>query len=206
MTKNNYTEHIGRRAVTNILHGFDFAKNTGNPINIYVVLHLREKRSATVTTQFTHIRRKFRNWSNYHQKKLGVEPLPPIYTYSFEAPTGSSHVNWPLHVPEHMIEEFKEKLPKWVDKVTGDLQPYDIDIQHITAGTDKRIANYCSKGVDPMYAEHLHLDEIAAPQGRVYGRRCAVSSAISKAARDNVGFKAKYHRNDHKKGRVWGLY
>lgn len=187
------------------MHGFDFAKNTGNPINTYVVLHLREQVSATVTTQFTQIRRKYRNWNTYHQKKRGIDILPPIYTYAFEAPTGSSHVNWPLHVPEHMLTEFKDKLPKWVEKVTGDLQPFDIDIQIITAGTDKRVANYCSKGVDPSFADHLHLDKIAEPQGRIYGRRVAVSSAISKAARDNVGFKAKYHRNDHKKGNIWEL-
>ena len=205
MTKTNYTEYIGRRAVTNILHGFDFAKNSGHEINLYVVIHLREQTQATATTQFTKIRRKFRNWLNYRQKKEGLSPTPPIYAYTFEAPTGSTHVNWPVHVPAHLVDEFEQKLPLWIEKATEDLQPFDIDVQRITAGTDKRVANYCSKGVDPMFAEHLHLDEIAEPQGRIYGRRVAVSTAISKAARDNVGFKAKYHRNDHKKGKLWQL-
>ena len=205
MTKNNYTEHIGRRAVTNILHGFDFAQNTGNPINVYVVLHLREQLGATVTTQFTKIRRKYRNWNNYYHKKVGGFPLPPIYAYIFEAPTDASHVNWPLHIPEHMIDEFEAKLPKWVEKVTGDFQKFDIKVQRITAGSEKRVANYCSKGVDPQFVKHFHLEQIAKPQGRIYGRRVAVSPAISKAARDNVGFKAKHHRNSHKRGMQWPL-
>lgn len=205
MTKINTSEYIGRRAVTNLLHGFDFAKNVGHEINLYVVIQLRDQSQATTTTQFTKIRRKFRNWSNYHQRKIGQIPTPPIYAYTFEAPTGSTHVNWPVHIPKDMVEEFEQKLPLWVQKATGDLQPFDINVQHITPGTDKRVANYCSKGVDPMFAEHLHLGKIAEPQGRIYGRRVAVSTAISKAARDSVGFKAKHHRNDHIKGKTWNL-
>ncbi|QDG74392.1 hypothetical protein [Labrenzia sp. PHM005] len=203
MTKKSYTEHIGRRAAANVFHAFDFAKNTGHPMNTYTVLHLRDQDSASVTTQFTKIRRKFRNWYSYHQKKNNCAMLPPIYTYTFEAPTGAVHVNWVLHIPDAMLAEFQKKLPKWVEKVTGDLQPYDIKTERITPGTDKRVANYCNKGVDPLYAEHFNLNQISAPQGRIYGRRVTVSTAISKASREAVGFKAKYHRNDHQKGRIW---
>lgn len=205
MTKNTYTEHIGRRAATNVFHAFDFAKNTGHPMNVYVVLHLRDQLSASVVTQFTKIRRKFRNWYSYHQGKSSGQSLPPIYTYTIEAPTGSVHVNWVLHMPLQMLKDFEEKLPKWIDKVTGDLQPYDIKIERITPDTDKRVANYCNKGVDPQFVEYFKLDAIAEPQGRIHGRRVTVSTAISRASREAVGFKAKYHRNDHRKGRVWQL-
>ncbi|MBL1422553.1 MAG: hypothetical protein COC24_018765 [Alphaproteobacteria bacterium] len=205
MTKTNYTEHIGRRAATNVFHAFDFAKNTGHPMNVYTVLHLRDQLSASVTTQFTKIRRKFRNWYNYRQKKSGGQALPPIYTYTIEAPTGAVHVNWVLHMPEGMLEEFQKKLQQWVEKTTSDLQPFDIKITRITPDTDKRVANYCNKGVDPQYVEYFKLGKIAEPQGRIHGRRVTVSTAISRASREAVGFKAKHHRNDHKKGRVWNL-
>ena len=203
MTKSTYTDHIGRRAATNVLHAFDFAKNTGHPMNVYVVLHLRDQLSASVTTQFTKIRRKFRNWYIYYQKKSGAYYLPPIYTCTFEAPTGAVHVNWTLHVPDDMQEEFKLKIFRWVEKATGDLQPFDISVKNITPDTDKRVANYCNKGIDPQFVEYFKLDAIAEPQGRIHGRRVTVSTAISRASREAVGFKAKYHRNDHKKGRVW---
>lgn len=205
MTKNISTDHIGRRAATNVFHAFDFAKNTGHPMNLYVVLHLRDQLSASVTTQFTKIRRKFRNWYNYRQKKAGLQALPPIYTYAFEAPTGAVHVNWVLHIPHDMLEEFERKLHQWIEKATGDLQPFDISVKSITPDTDKRVANYCNKGVDPIYTDYFKLGDIAAPQGRIHGRRVTVSTAISRASREAVGFKAKYHRNDHKSGRIWQL-
>jgi hypothetical protein len=140
-------------------------------------------------------------------RKGGVVRVPlavaetsiPRYVYSMEAPNGDDHANWVVHIPERFLAEFEKKLPKWVARILGDERPFDIDIQKVTREADKSLAKYVIKGADPAYIDYLHLGTVAAPQGRVWGRRCGASPAIGRTARKKAGFVARRDRNKWRK-------
>lgn len=195
-----YTEHIGRKAAENICHAIDYAKHVNRPLNTYVVINLTALQEGACRTQaFVAIRHKFRDWLNRKHRTADGTPEPPRYIYSMEAPNGDDHANWVVHVPERFLSEFKRKLPKWVARVLGDNRPFDIDVQQVTPETDKGLGKYVIKGTDPAYVGYLHLGTVAAPQGRVWGRRCGASPAIGRTTRRQAGFIPKRDRNKWRK-------
>jgi hypothetical protein len=152
------------------------------------VINLRDIAEHGATTAFERIRHKFRDWLGRRTKKAG-QHVPPIYVFTLENPNGHIHANWAVHVPEALATEFKNKLPKWVEKVQGKVDPYDIDMQPINAAYDKRLAKYIFKGTDPHFAHHFYLQDIHEPQGKIWGRRAAISRAIGIRARKKAGFR-----------------
>lgn len=110
---NRSTHHINRHTAENICHAIDFAKNIGCPLTHYAVLNLDERQSGLAgTVIFTRIRHKYRDWLNGRLKKLGHKPIPPVYVYSHENPDDNPHVNWMVHVPVFLVNEFLQKLPR----------------------------------------------------------------------------------------------
>lgn len=200
MKPNQSTHHINRNAAENICHAIDFAKNIGLPLTHYVVINLDEYQSELAgTVIFTRIRHKFRDWLNRRLKTLGLVPTPPVYVYSHENPTGHPHVNWMVHVPSFLADEFLSKLPRWVEKAQGNVRPFDIDVQSIDPHTDKTLAKYILKGTDERFVPYLHLQDYAEPQGQVFGRRATASIAIGRTARQSAGFIPRLHRHNWKR-------
>ena len=197
MTKTNsaarVTEHINRRTTQSIFRAFDYGIEIGRPLNMYAVIHLRETAHRTAPELFREIRHKFRDWLNYRTRKEG-ERVPPSYVETFENPNGNPHVNWVVHVPEHLQDEFRKKLPMWVERVQGTVQPSDIDVQQVKAPYAKRLAKYIVKGTQPEFIEHFYLHDVHEPQGRVVGKRAAVSIALGPTARGRDGFRPRRRR------------
>lgn len=194
------THHINRHAAENICHAIDFAKNIEVPLNYYVVINLDERQSGIIATKiFESIRHKFRDWLNGRIKKYGRAPMPPAYVYSHENPADNPHVNWMVHVPVYLAEEFLKKLPKWVEKAQHNVGQFDFKVQGIDPHTDKTLAKYILKGTDERYVPYLHLENYAEPQGQVFGRRATASIAISRKARRDYGFIPKLHRHNWKR-------
>lgn len=198
-----YTDHIGRKAAENICHAFDYAKYIGQPLNHYITINLRssqQDRQVTPSEVFQIIRHKFRVWRVYTLRKQGMSTKAPAYVYTLEAPNQNHpHANWVLHVPEHLADAFRNKLPQWVAKACGEVGPFDLEVQVVDPETDKTLAKYVVKGTDPNYIEYLHLKEVAAPQGRIWGRRVGVSPAISRTARKQAGFIPQRDRHKWRK-------
>lgn len=191
------TDHISRKAAENICHAFDYAKHIGQPLNHYITINLRSRHvEAAPAALFRAIRHKFRVWRVYAVKKSGSPVGAPAYVYSLEAPDPEHpHANWVLHVPVELLKEFCAKLPHWVAKACGEVGPFDVEVQVVDIETDKTLAKYIIKGTDPNYVEYLHLGAVAAPQGRVVGRRVGVSPSISRTARKRAGFVPRRDRH-----------
>lgn len=193
------TDHLTRHTAENICHAFDFAKYIGMPLNRYVVINLDERLSDRgATTIFSHIREKFRNWLSNAYKKHGLEPPSPAYVYVHENPDGICHVNWVVHVPEHLQAEFDRKLPGWIRKAKRELGDFDYKAQSVNPHRDKCLAKYIIKGIDEAYIAYLHLQEVAAPQGRIFGRRATASPSIGRTARREAGFIPRRDRHKWK--------
>lgn len=197
VTRKNYTDHIRRQTSENICHAVDFAKWLGVPLNKYVVLNLTHTDCEVVGAAeiFRKVRHKYRDWLINLRRRNRLNEVPAAYIYSLECPDEMTHANWMLHVPRGYEEEFLRKLPQWVMRSKGNVGLYDIWIDEVDPHTDKRLAKYAVKGTDPAYVKYLHLEDVAAPQGRIYGRRASCSMSIGRAARDAVGFIPKRHRN-----------
>ncbi|MBX3476197.1 MAG: hypothetical protein KF910_01165 [Brevundimonas sp.] len=107
-------------------------------------------------------------------------------------PAGSRHVHWVLHVPPAFAAAFADTVKNRLQKISGrvDLR----DGLHIgPVHTPGSLAKYVLRGIEPEYADYLHI--MAANEGLVAGcRRTGVSRAASKAARKRAGWVRKKRR------------
>ena len=184
------TDHINRRVTQSIFRGFDYATHSGMPLNLYVVINLRDALAASAATVFARVRHKYRDWLT-HQRKKGLPVARPAYAFSFENPRGMTHVNWVVHVPASLRPDFERKLRRWVTRAQGECGPHDICCKAVDPAYAKRLAKYIVKGTDPDYVGHFHLGQVHAPQGVVWGKRAGVSPAIGKTARALAGFRPR---------------
>ena len=147
------------------------------------MVNLPETAECGAAMAFAAIRHKYRDWLAY-KAKLRQQRMPPVYIYTFENPAGRLHVNWVVHVPDALQDEFREKLQQWVTKVRGVVGPYDVHVQPVEVAYHKRLAKYVLKGTDRNYTRHFHLEDVdEGPQGEVWGRRAGISQAIGRRAR-----------------------
>lgn len=117
--RNIKRDDIPKKTVQKAFNAWDFASYIDHPINIFVVIHLRDGVDQSAMTAFSKIREKYNGW--LRRKTNDEKKCSPIYVYSFENPANNMHVNWCIHVPEHLIESFSTILPQWVESVEGDL-------------------------------------------------------------------------------------
>jgi len=192
--RSGYTDHLNRHPAENICHGFDFAAYLGRPLNNYIVLNFDEESANHSGAIFQAIRHKFRDWLNRRTKKLYSKPLSAMYVYTHENPNGHAHCNWVVHVPPELQAEFDQKRQKWIERAHKNVRRFDVVAERVNPATAKSLAKYIIKGTDSRFVSYLHLQAYAAPQGRVWGRRACTSEAISRAARQAAGFKAKRDR------------
>ena len=188
-----YSDHINRRVTQSIFDAVDFAVDKNLALNWEVVINLHESEAKAAATLFENIRDRFRVWLNYRAKKDG-QAVPPVYIYTLEdsnADRPHPHANWLVHVPDAYAAEFRRKLPRWVKRAQGEAGPFDIHCESIKADYVKRLAKYVVKGTDPVFVNHFYLADMAAAQGRIYGRRAGVSPSLAQTARKAAGFKRK---------------
>ena len=183
------TTHINRRVTQSMFRAFDFADAIGQPLNVYVVINLRETAAASAATQFERVRHKFRDWLCRRAKQAGMT-LPPAYVYAHENPSGRAHVNWALHVPDALRPEFEKKLERWINRVLGGCNRFTYSCKTI-ARRAKTLAKYIAKGTDPAFVDHFHLADFHVPQGLVWGKRAGVSAAIGPSARKRVNYRPR---------------
>lgn len=193
------TKHISRKATQNGFRAFDFAIDTQQRFNLYIVINLRETVAASSSTIFQAVRHKFRDWLNNRYRRSGLPPRQPAYLVSFENPGDTNpHVNWALHLPDAFTAEFLEKLPNWARKAQRVLpSPFDIEAQRVKPGTEKRLAKYVLKGTDPEFIDHFHMRELFeahGPQGTVFGPRLVVSRSLTASSREKAAWKPPKRR------------
>lgn len=194
------TIHINRHQSENICHAFDYAKYIDRPLNTYVVINFRgETVELEASAVFEKIRHKYRVWLRGCARRFGLEAQRPVYVYTHENPDGHRHVNWVVHVPPRLDEEFRQKLERWMEKSQGSIGEFDLFAQPVDPDTDKTLAKYIVKGTDRRYVPYLHLQTVAAPQGVVLGRRATASPSIGRSARKKAGFIPRLHRHQWKK-------
>lgn len=193
------TTHINRRVTQSIFRAFDYVKEIGTPLNLYVVINLHESNAASMATIFESIRHKYRDWLNYKGQKVKEAAAPPTYIYAIENPNDAHpHANWAVYIPQEFESDFRRKLPRWIEKAQGVCGDFDCHIQRINQDYAKRLAKYVVKATDPEFIDHFHLQGIAAPQGTVYGKRAGVSPSLGHTVRREAGFRPA-------RGRYWRL-
>jgi len=189
---------IKRPTAANILKATDFSNYLGYPLNTYVVINFRHVHKHVPLDAFRKIMKCHRRWLQYKRNKSKDNlrtDLTPRYVYAFENPI-FFHVNLLIHVPDDLKEEFERKIVRWVQKAGIDLDPYDIEIRHLSTICDvKGVANYMIKGIQEDAADLYHVKEWE-DQGIFYGQRAGTSRSIGRAAREKADFVAKRDRLD----------
>jgi hypothetical protein len=150
---------------------------------------------------------RYCRWLRTRSKQLNKQ-FKPHYNYSRE----EGHVHWMVHIPDDLIEEFIDLVPRWVTS-----------LEHKGKANRKRAENhepappgavlveltrnsvaarkYLLKGIDPQHAFRLGITS-PIPQGLVYGRRTGVSRTLGGAARTKAGYKPQRPFWQRNNGRV----
>lgn len=168
---------IRSRQTREILRAGRHAWKIERDLNLYVVVNFNAPAGDELRPQklFREIRRKVQSWMYYKRRVRFMDPLTDIRTW--ENRNGIYHVNWALHVPAEFQDEFRAKLPIWVEKALGYLSTgcYAVtDVYNINA-----LMRYMLKGTQK--AATFGIKHV--PQGEVYGRRAAAATCLGKAAR-----------------------
>jgi hypothetical protein len=100
-----------------------------------------------------------------------------------ENQSGCLNAHWLVHVPPARHQEFKDKLPNWLEVATGIVySPRAINIK--TSSNPKGAGRYMLKG---MYPSIAHSFDIRPEyQGWVTGRRIGHSKNIGPVALDRM--------------------
>lgn len=172
------SEQLRKRQAQNILNAFDYAHSLDIAFNYYVVLYLDDKISQAANTAFLKIMQKYRSWLG-RKRQTHQTDCVPTYVYTHENPTGANHhVNICLYIPKELEAEFLEKLPIWIEKVQGPLEPAALMVKPLRPNGYKNVAFYIIKGIDPEFVDYFNLrrkyDE-KGPQGTIHGTRASMS-------------------------------
>ena len=184
---------IGRRAAENALHAVRFANDNGTPINAlitisFIALGIHDDEAGQA---FRQLQISLGRWWRYQRSQKGREIGPPIGVYAHANPAGSRHVHWLMHLPGEIESDFIAAVTKRLCKISGLDDIGDaLHVQPVTRPGGA--AKYAFRGIDPAYAEYLHIE--AANEGQVSCRRTGTSRAIGLAARRQAGWNRKASR------------
>jgi hypothetical protein len=107
-----------------------------------------------------------------------MDPLTDIRTWEHIADL--YHVNWALHIPDEYIDEFENRLPKWIEKSIGHVSEEDYKITNVY--NLNGLMRYMLKGT---LQSHAHRFDIRpSPQGEVWGRRAVAATCLGRVARE----------------------
>jgi len=124
---------------------------------------------------FREVRRKFQSWLYYKRRQRLTDPLTDVRVW--ENKDGLLHINWAVHVPEWLRDEFLKKLPLWISKGLGTVShdTYSVqDIYHLNG-----LLKYMLKGTEKGDAFGIR----SSSQGEVWGRRAVAATCLGRAAR-----------------------
>ena len=183
------TQHVARRSASAFLHAPRIAAKISRPLNTHVAIRweLLGYPREDASKAFERLRLgPFAQWSRYvpvgSQKPRNGQPT---YAWVFEA-TGGLHVHWCVHVEAGQEMGFERMLRRWIKSALGLAELPT----HTTVGVQK-IPNmhgfklYLMKGAEAWYAAACNIRRIEN-QGEVIGKRCGVSTNLSKSARINL--------------------
>lgn len=172
--------------------------NVNAPVGLNLSVTIQWNMTKTKHDNFAALRnQRFCRWLRTRCKQLGIS-VSPYYVYARE----KNHVHWLVHVPEMLIEEFTDLVPRWVTslerKGTGarkraenhEPAPQGAVLVQPT-GNSVAARKYLLKGIRPKDAFRFGIKK-PKPQGRVFGRRTGVSRTLGKAARDRAGYRAQW--------------
>lgn len=148
-------------------------------LNQYVVINFTPVEGDELRPQklFREIRRKVQSWLYYKRRIRFVDPLTDVRVW--ENASGLLHVNWALHIPPWLQNEFSQKLPIWITSVIGSVASMGgyaaREIYNLNG-----LLRYMLKGTQQPEAFGIRPSK----QGEVWGRRAAASNCLGKAARE----------------------
>ena len=174
------SNHLSKRVTQQIFNAFDFAKAKGTELTHFLVINLKDTIQQSAYTAVKKLFHKFGDWLAYKRKK-GHTTARPTYAYTLENPSDNIHLNWCVHIPTDLTEEFMEKIPKWMAKIQGSVDADTVWCSSINQSRYKSPANYMVKGTDPEFIEYFFLRPLydeKGPQGPVFGRRGGVSHSL----------------------------
>jgi hypothetical protein len=189
-----HSASISRAVTQSVFDAFRYAAASGTPLNTYAVINLRNQAGEEATRIFEAIRHKYRDWLT-HLRKTGRTSVVPTYVFAFENPGEVPHVNWVVHIPLGLEDEFANKLPRWVEKSQGEIGKFDVHIQGVSLEKTAYLAKYILKGTQETHIDHFYLSVVYdGPQGSIWGKRAGSSPSIGKSARQKAGFNRKKHK------------
>lgn len=191
-----------RKPVTQrIFNAFDYAESMGKPLNYYVVIHLNDFIGKAAYTAIRELFTKYRRWLE-HKRRIGVTNCPPLYVFTQENPNKNPHLNWCLHIPEELKQEFEAKLIVWISKVEGEPDYHKVRLSEIDHTRYKLLAKYILKGTDPEFIDKFYLRgfyDSKGPQGPVFGCRAGSSRALGVAAIKRAEFVPTAYRHSKRR-------
>lgn len=170
---------IRSRQTREILRAGRHAWKIERDLNHYVVINFATIEGDELRPQklFREIRRKLQSWLYYKRRTRFVDPLTDVRVW--ENAGGLLHVNWAVHIPSWLQDEFLQKLPIWIEAVIGSVAVaggYAVqDIYNLNG-----LLRYMLKGTQKPEAFGIRPSK----QGEVWGRRAVASTCLGKTARE----------------------
>lgn len=167
---------IRSRQTREILRAGRHAWAIERDLNFFVVINFVTPPGDDLRPQrlFREVRRKAQSWLYQKRRRRYVDPLTDIRTWENK---GVAHVNWAIHVPEWLHDEFLEKLPVWIEKALGGLSDGCYSVQPVF--NLNGLMRYMLKG--SQKAGSFGIRHV--PQGEVWGRRAVAATCLGRAAR-----------------------
>lgn len=176
------THFINRKPAANLLHAVNVAEILGRSLNYLATINFAH--TACPPEKASEVFEKLRdNYFGPWMRRCGPqgrkEP-PPTFIWTMENAGGCVNAHWLVHLPDGRIEDFRKRLPIWLEKVAGDVAPEQaIDIRK--APTPRGAVKYMIKGIDPFYAVLYGIRQ--SDQGEVIGNRSNFSRSLGPAVK-----------------------
>lgn len=177
--------YIGIKAALNVLHAIRYARDIGRPINAHVTISLIALGidDDAAGAFFQKLQISVARWWRYQRLSKGQDIGSLTTVYCHANPGGSRHVDILMHLPDTIWAGFKAMLDKRLCKLAG-LDDVGDAIHLQAAPTPGSLAKYLLRGIDPAYANYLHLQ--AENEGQVACRRTGTSRIVGRAARQTA--------------------
>jgi hypothetical protein len=166
-------------------------------LNLFISLNfsLTACPETLVDVAFQQIRTAFGKWITRPKKEAAALKAPPTYVWVIENQNGCLNAHWMPHIPAARENEFRARLPKWLEEATGMVySPQAIDIR--PAHNPKGSGRYMLKGMYRTTAENFGIRH--EYQGWVTGRRIGHSKNIGPVQLDHMR-----HLGKHPPARRW---
>ncbi|KAB1121576.1 hypothetical protein [Neorhizobium galegae] len=177
------TNWINRKPAANLLHAVNVAEILDRSLNFMVTLNFAHTACDPnqVSERFERLRDNyFGPWMRRCGPSGRNEP-PPTFIWTIENAGGCLNVHWLVHLPAGRIEDFKARLPVWLEKVVGEVYAPDQSIHIRKAPTPRGAVKYMIKGIDPFYAPVYGIRQ--SDQGEVIGNRSNFSRSLGPAVK-----------------------